>query len=98
MDQLEFIVVAEKEGDVAYLGSNWHEGIEPWDFGYGFNVYEKVPILRGSIFSDRGVYRLGEAIHFNAILRSDTQSVITGLPSSTGAEFWLSDMPDKEID
>ena len=98
MDQLEFIVVAEKDGDIAYLGSNWHEGIEPWDFGYGFNLYEKMPILRGSIFSDRGVYRLGEEIHFKAILRSDTPSGVKLLPAGTGVELSLRDSQDKEID
>src|SRR5262249_25790539 len=52
----EFIVVAEKDGDIAYLGSNWHEGISPWDFGYSMNVREARPLMRGSVFTDRGVY------------------------------------------
>ena len=28
-----FVVTAEKDGDVAYVGSDWNEGIQPWDFG-----------------------------------------------------------------
>ena len=28
-----FIVTAEKDGDVAYVGSDWNEGITPWEFG-----------------------------------------------------------------
>ena len=31
--QPDFVVIAEKDGDVAYVGSDWNEGIEPWDFG-----------------------------------------------------------------
>ena len=32
-DRFQFIVTAEKDGDVAYVGSDWNEGIESWDFG-----------------------------------------------------------------
>ncbi|HEV3214943.1 MAG TPA: MG2 domain-containing protein [Vicinamibacterales bacterium] len=95
---LEFIVVAEKDGDIAYLGSNWHEGIEPWEFGYEADLYEKTPILRGSIFTDRGVYRLGEEIHFKAILRSDTPEGIKLLPAGAGVDLSLHDSQDKEVD
>ena len=33
-----FIVTAEKDGDVAYVGSDWNEGIQPWEFGSRFNL------------------------------------------------------------
>ena len=68
----DFVVLAEKDGDIAYVGSNWNEGIEPWDFGVPFNRNEAEPMLRGTVFSDRGVYRLGEEVHFKAILRQNT--------------------------
>src|SRR5262249_31382829 len=29
---LSFLVTAEKDGDIAYVGSDWTEGIEPWSF------------------------------------------------------------------
>ena len=29
-------------------------------------------MLRGTVFSDRGVYRLGEEVHFKAVLRHNT--------------------------
>ena len=96
--KLEFIIVAEKDGDIAYLGSTWHEGIAPWDFGYYRNLREAEPILRGSVFTDRGVYRLGEEVHFKAILRSDAPSGITLLPSGTAVDLSLRDSQDKEID
>ena len=67
-----FIVTAEKDGDIAYVGSDWNEGITPWEFGTGVNLQEASPILRGSVFTDRGVYRLGEEVHFKAILRQNT--------------------------
>ena len=33
-----FIVTAEKDGDVAYVGSDWNEGIVPWDFGLNLDL------------------------------------------------------------
>ena len=27
------LVTAEKDGDIAYVGSDWNEGISPWEFG-----------------------------------------------------------------
>src|SRR5262249_60159665 len=72
----EFIVTAEKDGDIAYLGSDWHEGIGPYDFGYALNLREAQPLLRGSVFTDRGVYRLGEEGHLKTILKADTPTGI----------------------
>ena len=66
-----FIVMAEKDGDVAYVGSDWNEGIQPWDFGTRFDLGESPALLRGTVFTDRGVYRLGEEVHFKAVLRQN---------------------------
>lgn len=96
--EFEFIVVAEKDGDLAYLGSDWHEGISPWDFGYWLNLREAKPILRGSIFSDRGVYRPDEEVHFKAILRSDAPSGVSLLHPGTLVHMSLRDSQGKQID
>ena len=39
-------------------------------FGAHYDLDEAEPLLRGSVFSDRGVYKLGEEVHVKAILRS----------------------------
>ncbi len=96
--KIDFVVLAEKEGDIAYAGSNWHEGIAPWDFGVYPNSHEVDPVLRGSVFSDRGVYRLGEEVHVKAILRSDTPAGMRLLPAGTAVELSLRDSQDKEVD
>ena len=79
--RLSFIVTAEKDGDVAYVGSDWNEGIMPWEFGMPFDLDEAQPMLRGTVFTDRGVYRLGEEVHFKAILRHNTPQGIRLLPA-----------------
>jgi uncharacterized protein YfaS (alpha-2-macroglobulin family) len=98
MTELHFIVVADKDGDVAYLGSDWNEGIQPWEFELPFDISESNPLLRGTVFTDRGVYKLGEEIHFKVIVRSDTPSGMQLLPAGTKIEVALIDSHGKEID
>ena len=76
-------VPREKDGDVAYVGSDWQEGIRPWEFGNYTDLTQADPMLRGSVFTDRGVYKLGEEIHLKAILRHDTANGIKLLPEGT---------------
>ena len=94
----DFVVLAEKDGDIAYVGSNWNEGIEPWDFGVPFNRNEAEPMLRGTVFSDRGVYRLGEEVHFKAILRQNTAGGIRLLRSGTAVAITLRDSQYRVVD
>jgi uncharacterized protein YfaS (alpha-2-macroglobulin family) len=93
-----FIVTAEKDGDVAYVGSDWNEGIEPFEFGTPYDLGEAEPLLRGSVFTDRGVYKLGEEIHVKAILRRDTPSGIQLIPDATPVYVAVRDSHDKVID
>jgi len=95
---LDFLVIAEKDGDVAYVGSDWTEGIEPWSFGTRFNLTEATPVLRGTVFADRGVYRLGEEVHVKAILRRDTPRGIDLPPAGSVVYVSLRDSLDREVD
>jgi alpha-2-macroglobulin len=94
----DFLVLAEKDGDVAYVANNWNEGIEPWDFGVPFNRNEADPMLRGTVFSDRGVYRLGEEVHFKAILRANTPTGIRLLRPGTAVSITLRDGQFRLVD
>lgn len=94
---LQFVVTAEKDGDVAYVGSDWREGLEPWAFGLYVNLEEAKPLLRGVVFADRGVYRLGEEVHLKAVLRSDTAAGIALLPSGTEVELTVKDAHGEEV-
>jgi len=97
-EKFSFIVMAEKDGDVAYVGSDWNEGINPWEFGLGVNLNQASPMLRGSVFSDRGVYRLGEEVHLKAILRHNTAAGIRTLPAGTTVFVSLRDGQDRVVD
>ncbi len=93
-----FIATAEKDGDFAYVGSDWNEGISPWEFGTGVNLNEAAPLLRGSVFADRGVYRLGEDVHVKAILRQNTPSGIRLLQPGTSVFVTVRDGQNRRVD
>jgi uncharacterized protein YfaS (alpha-2-macroglobulin family) len=95
--RLSFIVTAEKDNDVAYVGSDWNEGIDPWGFGIAFDLDQAEPMLRGTLFTDRGVYRLGEEIHFKAILRHNTAQGIRLLPAGTPVFVSVRDSQDRVV-
>lgn len=96
--ELSFLVTAEKNGDVGYVVSNWNEGIEPWDFGASYGLWEASDVLRGSIFTDRGVYKPGEEVHVKAILRADTPNGIRLLPSGQALDIVVSDSRGVQVD
>lgn len=96
--KLKFIVTAEKDGDFAYTASNWNEGVLPWDFGQELNLQESQPLLRGTVFTDRGVYKLGEEVHLKAIVRSDTPNGIKLFPAGTELDVVVTDSRDNEVD
>lgn len=95
---VKFVVTAEKDGDVAYASSDWNEGVGPYDFGLNFDLKEAQPLLRGSIFTDRGVYKPGEEVHAKVILRSDTPKGMQLLPPGTAVELVTTDSHVKEVD
>jgi alpha-2-macroglobulin len=96
--KFSFIVTAAKDGDTAYVGSDWNEGIEPYFFGTPYDIGEAEPLLRGTVFSDRGVYKLGEEIHFKAVLRQDTPAGIKTIASGTPLYVVMKDSRDRVVD
>ena len=96
--ELRFVVTAEKDGDVAYVGSDWNEGVAPWEFGLTLDLREARALLRGSVFADRGVYRLGEEVHFKAVLRTDMPAGIALLAAGTAVDVVMKDTQGHEVD
>ena len=95
---LHFVVTAEKDGDAAYASSDWNDGITPWEFGLNFDLDEANGLLRGTTFTDRGVYKPGEEVHAKIVLRSDTPTGMQLLPAGTGVDLVVTDSHDKEVD
>ena len=96
--EFAFVVTAAKDGDIAYVASDWNEGIHPFEFSARYDIQEAAPLLRGTVFSDRGVYKLGEEIHVKAILRRDTPGGIELIPDKTSLYIAVRDSRAKVID
>jgi uncharacterized protein YfaS (alpha-2-macroglobulin family) len=96
--ELSFVVTAEKDSDVGYLASNWNEGILPWDFGHSYQLWESTDILRGSVFTDRGVYRPGETMHVKTIVRTDTPNGVRLMPAGSTLDVRVRDGRNREVD
>ena len=67
-------------------------------FGATYDLNEAQPLLRGTVFSDRGVYKPGEEVHFKAILRRDTPNGIRLHRSGTPLYVSVRDGRDKVVD
>lgn len=98
LSDLHFIVTAEKDGDAAYIGSDWTEGISPWDFGMNWSLAEADPQLRGTVFADRGVYKLGEEVHLKAVVRADAPDGMKLAAPGTKLEVTIRDSHGKDLD
>ncbi|HKO01413.1 MAG TPA: MG2 domain-containing protein, partial [Thermoanaerobaculia bacterium] len=98
LSNIRFIVTAEKDSDAAYVASNWTEGISPYEFDENFDLSEKHPLLRGTVFTDRGVYKPGEEVHLKAVLRTDTPNGMQLLNAATSVTIVVKDTHDKEVD
>jgi len=94
----QFVAIAQKGGDIGYCVSDWSEGMRPWEFGLREGGEDAKPLLRGSAFADRGVYKLGEEVHVKLILRSDTAKGMTLMPAGTKAEVVVEDSRGGEQD
>jgi hypothetical protein len=63
-------VTAEHAGDLAFTGSLFDDGIEPYRFGLRTNWTPAPQTAAGAVFTDRRLYRTGETVHLKAILRT----------------------------
>jgi alpha-2-macroglobulin len=63
-------VFAQKDKDVAFIHSNWSEGIEAWNFSINQDELRTSGNLRVYGFTDRPIYRPGDAVRWKSIARS----------------------------
>ena len=88
------MVTAEKDDDFAFVGSDWY--VESFGSNYGFN--ESIGVLRGSVFTDRGVYKTLEEVRIKAVMRNDTPAGMRLLPPDGTLEVVLRDGRGREAD
>jgi uncharacterized protein YfaS (alpha-2-macroglobulin family) len=55
--------------DIALSSSDWGTGIDPYRFRIAYDWAPQPPVIQGSIFSERGIYRAGEEVRIKGIIR-----------------------------
>ena len=95
---LSFIVTAEKDGDIAFVGSNWGNEVHPRNWRINYQLNQANAILRGGVFTDRGVYRETDEVHLKAVLRDDTAKGVQMLPEGRTLDVLVRDGRGREID
>ena len=92
---LAFMVTAEKDDDFAFVGSDWDDDL-PYDVGFALD--ESAGVLRGSVFTDRGVYKTMEEVRIKAVLRNDTPAGMRLLPADGALDVVVRDSRGREAD
>ncbi len=95
---LSFIVTAEKDGDAAFVGSNWNDGPSLWTRNINYDPGEPGAVLRGSVFTDRGVYKEEEEVHIKAVVRDDTANGMRLLAAGSALDVVMHDARYREVD
>ncbi len=62
-------VFAQRGDDIAFSNSEWGTGIYPYRFGINYEWYPQPTKIEGYIFSEKGIYRVGEKVHLKGIFR-----------------------------
>jgi uncharacterized protein YfaS (alpha-2-macroglobulin family) len=62
-------VFVYKDQDFAYNASDWGTGIYPWRFGIDYEWNPEPVKHAGLLFTERGLYRAGETVHFKGMMR-----------------------------
>lgn len=65
-------VFVQRGRDVAFTASVHNDGLEPYRFDLDYAWMPEAKTAAGSVFSDRGLYRVGETVHLKGILRQRT--------------------------
>ena len=65
---------------------------------FGFALDESVDVLRGSVFTDRGVYKTLEEVRIKAVMRNDTPAGMRLLPLDGTLEVVVRDGRGREAD
>ena len=63
-----YAFVSGKGGD-AVVSNKWNDGLEPWRFNLNYTYAPQRELLRGYVFTERGVYRPTEKVYIKGVVR-----------------------------
>lgn len=76
------VVVARLGQDTAFLDlRHWQSRSDPYDFGLPYEWNPKSDVLRGQVFTERGVYRTAEKVYIKGFARFDRGRALEAVPA-----------------
>jgi uncharacterized protein YfaS (alpha-2-macroglobulin family) len=78
----------------AAASSNWARGISPWEFGIENTSF--LPSLAMHVYTDRPLYRPGQAVYFKGVVRAE-RDVSFSLPAATVANVMINNVNGEQI-
>lgn len=77
------VIVAKRGNDVAFLDlRSWQNRSDPYDFDLSYDWNPKSDVVRGQVFTERGVYRAGETVHIKGFARLDRGRALEAVKSA----------------
>jgi uncharacterized protein YfaS (alpha-2-macroglobulin family) len=96
-----FTVTAEKDGDFAFVRSDWDEGINAWDFALSSDFHgtnSPTNRLVSYLYTERPIYAAGDTVFFKGIVRLRDWEGMTKVPSpSTTASVTVQDEQQRVV-
>jgi uncharacterized protein YfaS (alpha-2-macroglobulin family) len=92
----KFWLTVSRGDDRAVYSNQWYFGIDPWRFNISYNWNVQAEEYDGYIFTEKGLYKSGETVHVNGIIRKKRKGEWT-LPPASKATCVIRNSRDEEI-
>ena len=89
-------IFARKGKDTAFTSSEWGTGIYPYRFGISYDWNPIPETMRGYLFTERGIYRAGETVHFKGMVRRNEKGEFV-LPKVQNVQVEIKDPLEKPV-
>ena len=96
----EFWVTSNKDGDFTFVGNNWNNGLQPWNFGMNENFRgpgEGEYMVDAYLYTERQAYRPGDTVSFKGLTRIRDKNGIISIPEKFQASVSIQDAKGNEV-
>ena len=92
----EMYAFVTSAGGTAVVSSNWNDGLEPWRFNLNYSYAPDQELIRGYLFTERGIYRPGEKVYIKGVIREQNQDA-WAIPQPKSGKLVITDARGKEV-
>lgn len=96
----QFWVTAETPTDIAFVGSDWSNGMEPYNFGFPSDFRypdQGKQSLDAYLYTERPIYKAGDTVHFKGIMRLRDRQGRYSVPTDRSMKVTVQDAEWNEI-